>query len=483
LSRYQKVSILNFPKISLEAPPLAPGILAAICKNKSIDYTFVDCNLELHQQLSKDQQNEILGLYAENFITTISEQSRKWLDRYFDELALRCRDSDLIAISVFSVHSVVLTLDFLSRCRSKLDADIVIGGAGIKYSNIKLKEQNLTIPFYSHLYNSKFIDYWILGEGEKGFEELLDKNTSTVSINNHQFNHLENFEIVPIPNFDRFDLDGYRFKGKKIVSVEGSRGCVKKCTFCDIQNTWGKFKYKNGKKLAEELIALQKHYQVDHFWFNDSLINGSLKAFREFTHHLAQIRNKGFTWSSQAIVRPKSPKDREDFELMKRSGCETLAVGIESFSESARFHMGKKFTDDDLDNFLNLAQEYGISLVILMIVGYPTETQKDIDHTFKQLEKYSYLADDGTISFLRIGGTMTMIPDTPIWNFVDELKIKQTSDIPGRVNWEAGENTLKKRVEWRVDIEDYARSLGYDCLDKEMHVEQTLIRFLEKHTV
>ena len=477
---YKKVQILNFPKIALDAPPLAPGILSAICKKKSVQYDFIDCNLEFHKRLSIDRQSEILGLYAENLIYELGEKSRAWVDRYFDELAQRCGDADLIAISVFSSHSVVLTYDFLSRCRGKLNADIVVGGSGIKSSNIRLDNQNLVTPFYSYLHDSGLIDYWILGEGEKGFEELLDKNISTSHINNHQFNQLENFDLVPVPDFDRFDLDQYRIAGKKVSPVEGSRGCVKKCTFCDIQNTWGKFKYKDGKKLAEELTLLQKQYQVEHFWFNDSLINGSLKAFREFTYHLSQSRNNDFTWSSQAIVRPKSSRDREDFELMKRSGCETLALGIESFSESARFHMGKKFTDDDLDNFLNLSQEFGISLVILMIVGYPTETQKDIDHTLRQLEKYSHLADDGTIAFLRIGGTMVMIPETPIWNFVDELKIKQTSDIPGGRNWEAGENTLKKRIEWRVEIEDYAKSLGYNCLDKEMHVEQTLISFLEK---
>jgi len=477
---YKKVSILNFPKISLEAPPLAPAILSAICKKKGIEHDFIDCNLEFHQQLSQDLQNELLGLYAENFIIDITARSQTWLDRYFDQLADRCADSDLVAISVFSRHSAVLTLDFLTRCRSKLNADIVIGGAGIKSTNIKTNGKNIIVPFYAYLHDQKLIDYWILGEGEKAFEELLDTNKSSVGINNHQFNQLENFDSVPVPNFDKFDLDSYKINGKKISPVEGSRGCVKKCTFCDIQNTWGKFKYKDGRKLAEELLELQQQYEIDHFWFNDSLINGSLKAFREFTHHLSLARNNKFTWSSQAIVRPKSARDREDFAIMKLSGCETLAVGLESFSESARFHMGKKFTDDDLDHFLNLSQEFGISLVLLLIVGYPTETQKDIDHALKQLERYSYLADDNTISFLRIGGTMNMLPDTPIWNHVDELKIKITSTTPNPVDWETEENTLKKRVEWRVAIEDHARSLGYNCLDKEMHVEQTLIRHLER---
>jgi len=476
---YKQVLILSFPKIALEAPPLAPALLASICKDYNINYDFIDCNLDFHQQLSnKPFKDEILGLYAEMFVDKLSESAQAWVDQYFSKLKKKCQQFDLIAISVFSQHSIVLVDEFLKKYRHQFDAHVVIGGAGIKVNHSN------DIPFYQYLKQQQLIDYWILGEGEKGFTDLLLKGVDSKligdAINNSVPTNLQNFDLVPTPDFDKFLLDSYRYGNKKLIGVEGSRGCVRKCTFCDIQNTWGAFKYKNGKKLSEELLQLKEKYSIDHFWFNDSLINGSLKAFREFVEHLASNRKENtFTWSAQAIIRSRSLSDERDFQLMKESGCETLAVGLESFSQPVRWHMNKKFTDDDVEHFFNLSQKHNISLFLMMIIGYPTETQKEFEHTLRQLEKYQYLADDGTISGIRIGSTMAMGPGLPIYDMMEETGIKYIDNSQNKhVTWTCGENTLKKRIEWRVQFEDHARRLGYNCYDAEMSVEQTLLKFL-----
>jgi anaerobic magnesium-protoporphyrin IX monomethyl ester cyclase len=472
---YKKVTILNFPKIEIDAPPMAPGLLASICKELSVNYNFIDCNLEFHQKVPNHLKKEILGSYTEFFTSILSVESKEWIDEYYSKLTERCMESDLIAICVFSYHSIQLTYDFLKNHRKNISADIVIGGAGIRTNGIGNFNGSNDFPFYKTCFDEKLIDYWILGEGEVGFKELLTGNKNSNLINNSVFNHLNDFSSVPVPNFDKFYLENYTTNGKIIAPAEGSRGCVKKCTFCDIGQTWGQFKFKNGVDLANELIFLREKYQIDHFWFNDSLVNGSIKAFRDFASTLVTANNN-FSWSGQAIVRQASVNDLKDFELLKKSGCSTLAVGIESFSESVRYHMGKKFKDTDLDRFLHLAQEHDIKIVLLLIVGYPTETQQDIDHAFRQLEKYNYLADDGTISFIRIGGTMSLIPGTPIWEKRKDVNVKMTNNKKSGIFWMNENSTLEKRIQWRIELENHARMLGYKCLDKEMHVEDSLLQ-------
>jgi hypothetical protein len=476
---YNRVLILTFPKIALDAPPLAAALLSSICKQHNIDYDFVDCNLDFHQQLTdKPFKDEILGLYAEMFIDKLSEPAQNWVDQYFCSLEKKCQQFDLVAISVFSQHSMVLVHDFLKKHRPQFNAQVVIGGGGIR------TEYGGDVTFYQNLKKQQLIDYWILGEGEVGFTDLLlEGNNSKLigdTINNSVPANLQNFDLVPVPDFDKFRLDDYRYGHKKIIGVEGSRGCVKKCTFCNIQHTWGAFKFKDGKKLAKELLYLKEKYDIDHFWFNDSLINGSLKAFREFVENLANDRKEdAFTWSSQAIIRSRSASDERDFQLMRNSGCETLAVGLESFSQKVRWHMNKKFTDDDVEHFFNLAQKYNITVFLMMIIGYPTETEEDFQHALRQLEKYQYLADDGTIGGIRIGSTMNIGPNHPIFNMMEKTGIKYIDNSPNKsVTWVCSENTLKKRVEWRIRFEDHARQLGYTCYDAEMSIEQTLLKFL-----
>lgn len=476
--KFERVLILNFPKIALEAPPMAPALLAELCNQHNVQYKIIDCNLEFHQQLDNELKEEILELYAEGHIESLSNKGHIWLTNYYEKLAIECKDYDLIAISIFSKHSVQLTYDFLKQCQQTIDAKIVIGGAG-SAGRYAFEDNNYELV-YQYLNAKNLIDYWILGEGDVAFVELLYKNFNE-TINNVEFNQLQDFSKVPVPNFDSFNLHDYMYMGKKLVSVEGSRGCVRKCTFCDIHETWGRFKFKKGQDLANELVSLYNKYDVDHFWFNDSLINGSLTAYREFIHALAEFNDNRFTWSSQAIIRSKRDTDEQDFQALKASGCETLAVGLESFSQDIRFHMRKKFTDDDVEQFFNLAQKYDIKLFLLMIVGYPTETRRDIDITLKQLDKYQHLADDGTISGLRIGGTMTIGPGMPIYNMQDELGVKYV-DVKTLINpavqWQVGENNLETRVDWHTEISDYARRLGYNCADPEMSIEETMLHFL-----
>lgn len=471
---YRRVLILNFPKIALEAPPLACALLCEICNQNNVEYDFVDCNVDFYQRLTDPVRDEILNLYSAQLITELSEPAEDWLAEYFSYISKKCADYDLVAISVFSSHSIPLVRKFLFEHRHKFSSHVVIGGAGIATPT------DLDKKFYQLLSENNLIDYWVLGEGDVAFGDLLNKNFSNNNINNHVFNSLEDFKSVPRPNFDRYNLQDYLYRGKRIVGVEGSRGCVRKCTFCNIQNTWGSYKYKDGRELAEEILALRNQYSIDHFWFNDSLINGSLKSFRSFITHLAREQKGEFTWSSQAIVRSYTSRDEHDFKMLKDSGCETLAVGIESFSQSVRFHMGKKFTDYDIDQYFNLAQKYNISLFLLMIVGYPTETDADFEFGLKQLEKYQHLADDGTISGLRIGGTMTISPDVPIYQMKDELNIQYDDQSMFRpISWRVGNNTLTKRVQRRVEFEDYATYLGYQCADPEMQTEEVLLKYLK----
>lgn len=480
-----RVLILNFPKITPDAPPLAPALLAAICQRNNVYSNFVDINADFWTSIPLELQQELLHDFPENFINFLSEPAQQWMHEYFYDLQVKCQDYDLIAISVFSHHSVNFTKLFLDNYRKKFTAQVVVGGPGLNNLSWCLSHVGNTQPFYEYLYQAGLIDYWILGEGEEVFESLL-QGTAGLSINTTQYNFLQNFEKVPIPNYDNYDLDCYKQlnNGVKLIAVEGSRGCVKNCTFCDIKKIWGSYKFKNGQALANELIILLDQYQVDHFWFNDSLVNGSLKTFRDFINELARIRqHRNFTWSGQAIIRTKNSRDEEDFAMLKRSGCSTLAVGLESFSQRVRFHMTKKFTDADLDRFFELAQKYNIKLFLLMIVGYPTETQEDFEITLRQLERYQHLADDGTIAGIQFGQTNILLPDTPL----DDMKTSLGIVYPIKSNntdgslWSVGTNTPVQRIKWRINIEEYARQLGYDCITASYNIEHTMISFLNKY--
>jgi radical SAM superfamily enzyme YgiQ (UPF0313 family) len=116
---------------------------------------------------------------------------------------------------------------------------------------------------------------------------------------------------------------------------------------------WPKYKYRSGQSIAREIKTQVKRYGAKAFRFTDSLINGSMKAFRDMIHELSEFRmampsEERFIWDSHFIVRGERQMPPEDFKRMAESGAGTLLIGVESGSPSVRKHMQKGYTDEEL---------------------------------------------------------------------------------------------------------------------------------------
>ena len=123
---------------------------------------------------------------------------------------------------------------------------------------------------------NNFIDYFIVGEGENCFLEILNnKNLSTSIIdkksliNNKSLssNKLKMHDL-PAPNFDGFDIDRYL-----MLSLSSSRGCPFDCSFCAETVFWDGFRPNNAKNVLEQMDLLANKYQRSSFYICDSLSN------------------------------------------------------------------------------------------------------------------------------------------------------------------------------------------------------------------
>jgi radical SAM superfamily enzyme YgiQ (UPF0313 family) len=67
-------------------------------------------------------------------------------------------------------------------------------------------------------------------------------------------------------------------------------------------------------------------------------------------------------------------------------------MGVESLVEKVRIELGKNFKNDDLDYHLVMAQKYQVPVNLLLIAGYPTETQDDYEFSkqwFRDRKQFS----------------------------------------------------------------------------------------------
>jgi hypothetical protein len=154
----------------------------------------------------------------------------------------------------------------------------------------------------------------------------------------------------------------------------------------------------------------------------------------------------------------------EDFALMKQSNVNELDIGLESFSESVRWHMGKKFTDDDLWWNLEMMHKYDIHYTLLMITGYPTETLEDHQHTLESIRRMSdlgYLTPTGnrtSTAYLSFGNTMLIQPDYKIHKMLklDPDYVEATGDD----DWSYRDNTLDERLRRHREIHKLVQELS-----------------------
>jgi radical SAM superfamily enzyme YgiQ (UPF0313 family) len=322
----------------------------------------------------------------------------------------------------------------------------------------------------------KLIDHYIIGDAENSFYDFLTNN-ETVGVDGSDWKELSNDDLatLPAPNYDDYDFSLYEFPS---IPILGSRGCVRRCTFCNDIVHWKKFSYRGGEHIFQEMLLQKERYKLNDFIFSDALINGNMKEFKVFLQHLAAYNDANpddkISWDSQFIFRPKNQFSEDDWVLLKRSNPSAIQVGIESLSENVRFHMGKKFDQASLNFSLEQAVKHNIPVRGLMIVGYPTETREDIDISKKWLADNVRFKD---IIDFTWGGTMAILPGTEIYNNQQKYNIKLYG--PPWQNWTntvTGSNP-KQRAEWLVELANYCKELGYKThggIENETVVESLL---------
>jgi len=314
-----------------------------------------------------------------------------------------------------------------------------------RLSHLFTDEQRDTIGsnFYDVMLGLKLADLAVKGEGENAIMEIWNPNLPEI-LQDKPINFIRGdveeleMESVPFVDYDNYLLDDYRYvSGQKILAITGSKGCVRKCTFCDIGVIWPKFKFRSGKHIADEILYLYKTYNVKKFFLTDSLVNGSMSAFKDFVEQLSFLMSTenitDLTWHGQYITRPAKLVDQSIYQSMAKSGAEGLTIGVESGSDAVRDHMKKKFLSVDLDHEMEQFSKHGLDTVLLFFSSYPTETWDDFVDTLSMWVRYQKYAANRTMYKMTLGQPYTHHADTPLYHMQDEIQL--LSDPKSDILW------------------------------------------------
>jgi radical SAM superfamily enzyme YgiQ (UPF0313 family) len=295
-------------------------------------------------------------------------------------------------------------------------------------------------------------DFAVVGEGEQTMLDLVewlggskDRNQLRVIrgigyIEDGAYvftgprSRIELLDQVPLPDRTLLPMHLYRSSIARATaqpshSLLTSRGCPGVCSFCSKLTFGTKVRYFSAERILEEFFLLRDRYGAnDVAVMDDNFVSNPDVALAVCDG--LQTRGFGRSWSVEARI---DGVDRRVLMALKRAGCTFVAYGIESGSQRVLDYINKRVTKEKIREVVDMTKEVGIPIRGYFILGFPGETQAEMEETLRfaielDVEVASFtlfVPLPGTIEYRRACESGTFDPEyflrriTPEFNFPD----------------------------------------------------------------
>lgn len=270
---------------------------------------------------------------------------------------LRSHHFDIVGISCPSAGRWIFTKKIAEQVKEVSPATpVAIGGL---------------FPTYNWEYcikNCLSIDFVMLGEAELNFAQILNnlsegKNLSSSCRNvegvawkeadkifyNPKIKYNAALDDLPFPAWHLVDLNKYFLLQRNIFELRtpclpilSSRSCPNHCRFCNMYVTHGfRWRSRSAKNVLDEIEYLIQRFGVRSFYFIDDNFSLDLKRAKSICRGILE-KKFNITYNFHNGLSIKTI-DEELVRLMKKSGCTSVCLAIESGSERIRNEVyGKK---------------------------------------------------------------------------------------------------------------------------------------------
>jgi radical SAM superfamily enzyme YgiQ (UPF0313 family) len=249
--------------------------------------------------------------------------------------------------------------------------------------------------------NFDSVDVIVRGEAEKTIIELFEFINGSRSIDNvlgvtyknkgasirtNDRKFITDLDELPIPAYQLYPVK--ELSNQDIpIPIDVGRGCPFSCKFCSTSSFWkNTWRLKSPSRIICEIQYLNEVFDVNNFDLIHDTFTVNKILVSDFCKRLMETNLK-IKWKCGSRI---DCIDSELLELMARSGCNRLFLGIETGSEEMQKQIGKnlkmKFPEDVLSK-LNVMLNIGIMPETSFVFGYPNETEKDLRQTLKMIHE------------------------------------------------------------------------------------------------
>lgn len=238
------------------------------------------------------------------------------------------------------------------------------------------------------------------------FENIFDQVYNDFLSNNLKSYYTGTQAELSNPVIPRYDL----FNRNRIgywMPVQSSRGCKYSCPFCSVTSFHKGIYRKFPIEHVIECIRTIKKMGCSNITLIDDSIGSDIDHLRELCIQLIPLK---INWMSQCTL--NIAEHPEILDLMAKSGCTMLSIGIETINNNSLTTINKNFNKiPKYKEYFGIIRSYGIDISTEMMIGLDGDTETIFN------EFYSF-AVDNYISLPRFY-IVTPIPGTP---FYEKLK-------------------------------------------------------------
>jgi anaerobic magnesium-protoporphyrin IX monomethyl ester cyclase len=362
---------------------------------------------------------------------------------------------DYVALNATTPNWYIVK-DLIFSIQQAISGRIVIGGShAILESDNILRDTDINHSIF----------FICVGNGEPTIIELL-KGAGLSKIPNIKYidecNNIVESQSKNEKRFvntiiDRsFFLNDPLITGNKVESyILSARGCPYRCSFCAAPVLSPTFLKREDISLRRELADLISQ-GVNYIRFVDDLFLSSRTRINQLQNIWTELELGKANFSFEATARTNIAHrfSDETWKLLLDMGLKEIEIGIESGSQRILNLMSKKTSNQEVVKTVRMAIFHGIKVKGFLMLGYPTETQRDLEQTYN-LAKELKAIGGRAIRFSPV--IVKAYPGTAIYEkysyLVDSLANDYLLDITQYFKdtfSEQEENILKKRTRYNA---------------------------------